>query len=157
MISRVEPQTEWATQITSSHSRSKWRLQGQRRRTPASQEAPPPMWTSPIPDKAAPWTARNKEFEEVKEENWRIKKEKEELMQEPKQNGVGKRKGKVAVINAEERKRSIEKYDSQGAEFEPPPPPPAGSFSNSTGNASWAAPSEHEMGASEKEEDEVTN
>ena len=45
-------------------------------------KAPPSMWTGPTVVEAAPSSARNRELEERKEENWRIKRRKTEMMQE---------------------------------------------------------------------------
>ena len=42
-------------------------------------KAPPPTWTSLIAVKAVPWTARNKELEELQEETGRVKNQKDAL------------------------------------------------------------------------------
>ena len=46
----------------------------------------PPRWKDPVPMKAVPLTARNKEVEEVQRENERIKREREALMQQCEQD-----------------------------------------------------------------------
>ena len=93
-----------------------------------SRQAPPPLWTCPIPVKGAPWTSSEKSS---KRTIGRIKTEKEALMQELTQMKVKKEEER---LQEQGKTRSSETNESKGTELEPLPPLLAGtctSISNS--------------------------